>query len=96
MDRALHFWLWRNPCSENWYFNQIDAPGKPAETPPSHMVDDSNPTLQEADIDLGRCGLVERLEWLKPWRSQAESTAGCCGTERRLLNRPARCGHNLV
>ena len=28
VDRALHFWLQRNPCSENWYFNQIAAPGK--------------------------------------------------------------------
>eukprot|EP00041_Stephanoeca_diplocostata_P026811 m.729380 g.729380 ORF g.729380 m.729380 type:complete len:770 (+) comp23049_c0_seq2:496-2805(+) len=24
---AIQFWLVRNPCSENWWFNQIDVPG---------------------------------------------------------------------
>lgn len=26
VQTALTFWLQRNPCSENWYFNQISAP----------------------------------------------------------------------
>lgn len=63
-DRALHFWLQRNPCSENWYFNQIDAPGQLADALLllQHGGRLSNSTLQAADIDLRR-----GADWWRGW-----------------------------
>lgn len=64
VGRALQFWLRRNPCSENWYFNQIDAPGQLADALLllQHGGRLSNATLQDVDIDLRR-----GADWWRGW-----------------------------
>lgn len=56
VDAALKFWLVRNPCSENWFFNQISSPGELASAllmlKQGGRLDGD--TLALADIDVRR------------------------------------------
>ena len=61
---ALHFWLVRNPCSKNWFFNQIQGPSILGQTMllMQHSNILPNETLSLADVDL-----LRGASWWKGW-----------------------------
>ena len=61
---ALEYWLTRNPCSLNWYFNQIAAPAALANTLLllRHGGKVAPATLAAADVDLRR-----GADWWRGW-----------------------------
>jgi chondroitin AC lyase len=61
---ALEFWLKRNPCSENWWFNQIYVPGELSKVLLllQHGQLLATDTLHEADVVIRR-----GADWWKGW-----------------------------
>lgn len=64
VQAALQFWLVRNPCSENWWFNQIDGPGILSNIALllQHGGLLSNTALVQLDVDIQR-----GANWWRGW-----------------------------